>query len=119
MNYNNTTGCTRVLDVGRYMSGDVYRTAAETGASPWGIADLAGNVWEFNINSSWLFVPLNGDGTLNLPASWPVPGAATAGLRGGGWGPDASNVRVSDRYYASWALTVRSSGIGARAARTP
>jgi len=119
LNYNNTAGCTKVLDVGRYMSGDVYRTAAETGASPWGIADLAGNVWEFNINSSWLFVPLNGDGTLNLPVSWPVPGAATAGLRGGSWAGSATYGRVSGRDYASWAYTDRGNNFGARAARTP
>jgi len=48
------------LDVGRYMSGDIYRTAAETGASPWGIADLAGNVREFILNSTYASVPLNG-----------------------------------------------------------
>ena len=119
MNYNNTAGCTKVLDVGRYMSGDVYRTAEQTGASPWGIADLAGNVWEFNINNSWLSVPGNGDGTLNLPGSWPVPGAATAGLRGGSWNNTAASGRVSARYNACWATPDRDPGIGARAARTP
>ncbi|MDO8802818.1 MAG: formylglycine-generating enzyme family protein [Elusimicrobiota bacterium] len=119
MNYNNTAGCAKVLDVGRYMSGDVYRTAAETGASPWGIADLAGNVWELTINCSWASVPLNGDGTLNLPASWPVPGAATAGIRGGCWNDYASYGRVSDRSLASWAYTARSNYVGSRAARTP
>ena len=119
LNYNNTAGCVKVLDVGRYMSGDVYRTPAETGASPWGIADLAGNVWEFYINSSWLSVPLNGDGTLTLPASWPVPGAATAGLRGGSWNSIATNARVSARGNAGWADTNRNNIIGARAARTP
>ena len=119
LNYNNTTGCTKVLDVGRYMSGDVYRTPAETGASPWGIADLAGNVWELSINSSWATVPLNGNGTPTLPASWPVPGAATAGFRGGGWSDSATTARVSDRYHASWASTDRINIVGARPARTP
>jgi len=119
LNYNNTTGCTKVLDVGRYMSGDVYRTPAETGASPWGIADLAGNVWELSINSSWATVPLNGNGTPTLPASWPVPGAATAGTRGGSWGLDATDVRVSDRSFASWSTASRNDAVGARPARTP
>ncbi|MDD5210631.1 MAG: SUMF1/EgtB/PvdO family nonheme iron enzyme [Elusimicrobiales bacterium] len=119
LNYNNTAGCTKVLDVGRYMSGDVYRTPAETGASPWGIADLAGNVWEFNINCSWASVPLNGDGTLNLPGSWPVPGASTVGLRGGSWIIPEAYVRVSARYNASWASTNRSNNVGCRGARTP
>ena len=119
LNYNNTTGCTKVLDVGRYMSGDVYRTPAETGASPWGIADLAGNVWELSINSSWATVPLNGNGTPTLPASWPVPGAATAGTRGGGWLTDATLVRVSGRGNAGWSSTLRVDYVGARPARTP
>ena len=119
LNYNNTTGCTKVLDVGRYMSGDVYRTPAETGASPWGIADLAGNVWELSINSSWATVPQNGNGTPTLPASWPVPGAATAGIRGGCWVDSATYVRVSARHYASWTGTDRYYYVGARPARTP
>ena len=119
LNYNNTTGCTKVLDVGRYMSGDVYRTPAETGASPWGIADLAGNVWELSINSSWATVPQNGNGTPTLPASWPVPGAATAGIRGGSWHDGAANVRVSDRGNAGWTDAYRNGSVGARPARTP
>ncbi|MEI7482318.1 MAG: formylglycine-generating enzyme family protein, partial [Elusimicrobiota bacterium] len=119
MNYGNLGYCTRVLDVGRYMGGDVYRTTAETGASPWGIADLAGNVWELVINSKWASVPLNGNGTPTLPATWPVPGADTAGDRGGGWGSDASGARVSDRYFASWANTNRNGDVGARGCRTP
>ncbi|MDD5210629.1 MAG: formylglycine-generating enzyme family protein [Elusimicrobiales bacterium] len=119
LNYSNAAGCRKVLDVGRYMSGDVYRTTAETGASPWGIADLAGNLWELTINCSWASVPLNGDGTLGLPASWPVPGAATAGVRGGGFGDASSFERLSDRSYASWGYTVRNPTIGARVARTP
>ncbi|HBB67931.1 MAG: hypothetical protein A2X28_02865 [Elusimicrobia bacterium GWA2_56_46] len=119
LNYNNTAGCTKVLDVGRYMSGDMYRTAAETGASPWGIPDLAGNVWEFILNSSYASVPANGTGTVYWPGGWPVPGATNAGLRGGGWSYIASYVRVSDRYFTSWANTSRSSSFGARCARTP
>ena len=109
----------KVLDVGRYMSGDVYRTAAETGASPWGIADLGGNVWELMPNCSYLNIPANGNGTVNWPVNWPVPGATTYALRGGGWGSSSSNVRVSDRGLAGWASTDRINSVGARVARTP
>jgi len=119
LNYKNTTGCTKVLDVGRYMSGDVYRTPEETGASPWGIADLVGNVWELIINSSWATVPQNGNGTPTLPGTWPAPGATTAGIRGGSWLLNAAYAHVSDRNDASWAITGRYSDTGARPARTP
>ena len=43
----------------------------------------------------------------------------TAGLRGGSWSYTAAYVRVSDRYYASWADTGRDYVVGARGARTP
>ena len=117
LNYNNTTDCRKVLDVGRYMSGDVYRTTAEAGASPWGIADLAGNVREIVLNCAYTSIPANGNGTVFWPSGWPAPGAATYGLRGGGWLNPVTNVSVSDRYLAGWAGVDRNAGIGARVAR--
>ena len=117
LNYNDTTGCQKVLDAGRYMSGDVYRTAAETGLSPWSIADLAGNVWEFTLNCSYLSVPANGNGTVYWPAGWPAPGATTYGRRGGGWDSVWSNARVSDRAAASWPNAGRYFNMGGRVAR--
>ena len=118
LNYNNLTGCQKVLAVGRYMSGDVSRTAAETGASPWGIADLAGNVRELVLNCSYLIIPANGNGTANWPANWPASGATTYGLRGGGWLQTDSWIRVSDRSTASWAsYTLRENRSGARGVR--
>ncbi|MEI7528064.1 MAG: kelch repeat-containing protein [Elusimicrobiota bacterium] len=114
LNYNSN----KVLDVGRYMSGDVYRTAAETGASPWGIADLAGNVWEVILNSVYASVPLNGSGTVVWPAGWPTPGGAGYGLRGGSRYGNVTDSRVSDRVNAGWSASDRGSLIGARCART-
>ena len=121
-NYNNTVGCSKVLAVGRYMSGDVYRTPAETGASPWGIADLAGNVWEFILNCAYTSVPVNGNGTVYWPSGWPAPassGSVAYGVRGGSWINNAADVRVSARYNADWAYTDRSYVAGARGCRTP
>ena len=119
LNYNNVTGCQKVLDVGRYMSGDVTRSAAETGASPWGIADLAGNVWEFILNSAYTSLPLNGTGTVVWPLGWPVPGGADYGLRGGSSGNSTTtSARVSDRSLAGWPYANRGNLLGARVART-
>ncbi len=108
----------KVLDVGRYMSGDVYRTTAETGASPWGIADLAGNVWEFTLNSAYTSMPLNGTGTVSWPAEWPAPGGAGYGVRGGAWDGNAAVARISVRYAAGWAFVFRDVDVGVRGART-
>lgn len=119
MNYNDTAGCSKVLDVGRYMGGDVYRTAPETGASPWGIADLAGNVSEFVLNCAYANVPLNGNGTVYWPAGWPVPGESGYGLRGGSWQDDESVAGVSSRALAGMNIPFRVSSMGARAARAP
>ncbi|MFH1227634.1 MAG: SUMF1/EgtB/PvdO family nonheme iron enzyme, partial [Planctomycetota bacterium] len=90
---------------------------AYTGASPYGIADLAGNNWEHLINCAWATVPLNGNGTITAPASWPTA-ASGKGLRGGSWSSSATSLQVSDRSYAGWADTDRNGGIGFRPART-
>jgi len=126
MNFNNLSGCQKVLDVGRYMSGDAYRTAAQTGASPYGLADMAGNVWNIVVNCAAAQTvpagPSNGNGTPVEPASWPVPGSgAGTALRGGGWSVAVTNwLRISDRTYGNWVFHPdRSYDVGARGARTP
>ena len=116
-NYYSAPDCQKVLAVGRYMSGDVYRTAAETGASPRGIADLAGNVQELVLNCAYLSVPANGNGTVSWPANWPAQGASGYGVRGGSWSDSASLIRISDRVNAGWALTGRYNNVGGRVAR--
>lgn len=117
-NYNYVTGGYAPILVGWYLSQGYAPSATEaTGASPYGIADLAGNVWEHLINCDWTTVPLNGNGTITPPASW--PGAATGkGLRGGSWNDTATYLRVSGRVNAGWTSTVRVNNVGCRPART-
>ncbi len=103
-------------NAGNYLSGDITRTTAQTGASPYGVADLAGNVWEHLVNCAWTTTPVNGGGTTTVPASWPGA-AAGVGLRGGGWGHDSSSLRVSDRDNAGVTGADRYDNIGARAVR--
>ncbi|MDO8805380.1 MAG: NosD domain-containing protein [Elusimicrobiota bacterium] len=122
-----------VLDVGRYMSGDVYRTTEETGASPWGIADLSGNLSEYVFNCSYTSVPSNGNGTLSWPANWAAgwnlpPGASSFGstangFRGGSWFNTSSsngwNFAISGRPFPSFTYNHYYTDIGVRGARGP
>ena len=115
----NNLGKQRPVDVGHYLRGNVTRTNAQTGASPYGITDLAGNDWETVINCASAAVPANGAGVLSpVPASWPSA-TAGSGIRGGNWYGTATYLRVSDRTYAGYAATTRTYDIGFRPARTP
>ena len=113
--YNNTSG--GPVNVGLYLSGDLGRTEAQTGASIYGVADLAGNLWEHLINCASLTAPANGDGGITPPAAWP-PASAGKGIRGGSWYYAPAHLRVSARYGAGAADTGRSYNYGFRAART-
>jgi len=104
-------------DVGLYLSGDITRTNAQTGASIYGVADLAGNVWEHLINCAHTTLPLNGDGSITAPASWPNADAGK-GIRGGAWCHGATYLRVSARSSAGWTITGRYYRVGVRVART-
>ena len=104
-------------DVGHYLSGDIERTNAQTGASIYGVADLAGNLWEHLINCEHATLPLNGDGSVTAPVSWPNADAGK-GIRGGDWHSGATSLRVSGRNSAGITSAARSSNIGARVART-
>lgn len=115
-NYNNTSG--GPVNVGHYLSADIARSNEQTGASPYGVTDLAGNDWEHLINCASIATAANGSGALSPPASW--PGAASGkGIRGGCWDNTSSYLRVSDRYNAGWTDTTRNFDVGFRAARTP
>lgn len=116
----NSDGPDGPTNVGNYLSGDLARSNAQTGASPYGVADMAGNLWEHLINCNSTTTPANGNGTLTLPASW--PGVASGkGVRGGGWDRSVADggLRVSDRGNAGWTYATRYSYVGFRPARTP
>lgn len=115
-NYNNQAGA-KPLAVGLYLSGDVVRTNEQTGASPYGVTDLGGNLWEHLINCAWTTTPANGSGTTSVPGSWPTA-ASGKGIRGGSWNISSANLRVSDRYFAGYASTSRVNSCGFRCART-
>ncbi len=106
-----------INDVGRYMSGDVYRTPEQTGASPWGIADLGSNVMERVVTCAWVTTPLNGDGTPTFPATWPTDGN---NYRGGAILGDVWYYsKISQRYWINSIYSGHANGTGARPARTP
>jgi len=119
MNYTVPGITGKVLDSGRYMSGDVFRTPEQTGASPYGIPDLAGNVYEYALNCSYLSVPAGGNGTTDRPAGWPADTSTQKGLRGGLWGLGGNYARISDRSSASDTTTTRQSNYGVRGVRAP
>ncbi|MFH1229932.1 MAG: SUMF1/EgtB/PvdO family nonheme iron enzyme [Planctomycetota bacterium] len=119
-NHGATEGAKPIL-VGWYLSQGYAPANREwTGASPYGVADLAGNVWEHLINCDWTTVPANGNGTITPPASWPGTFSGK-GIRGGGWNIAPSflvQVRISDRNNAGWLYAVRVNYVGSRPART-
>ena len=136
-NYSNYdylgSGLGQVVDVGRYMSGDIYRTPEQTGASPWGIADLSGSLQEYEFNCTYANVPSNGNGTLSWPANWAAgwnlpPGASSFGstangFRGGSWFSTSAStgwyISISGRPWPSFTANHYYTDIGARAVRGP
>lgn len=117
--YCDGTQADQPIDVGHYLSNDVTRTDAQTGASPYGIANLSGNVTEHLINCAGTTTPTNGTGSVSsVPASW--PGASSGkGIRGGDFSTNSSSqVRVSDRLYAGWSSSVSTQWVGIRPVRS-
>ena len=112
----------RPIDVGWYLSQGYALSPINnreyTGASPYGIADLAGNLWANLINCDWTTVPANGNGTITAPASWPLAAALGKGSRGGYWNSSAADLRVSDRRNGGYTYTTRNVSVGFRPART-
>lgn len=115
-NYNNAGGA-KPINVGHYLSGDIVRTDEQTGASPYGVTDMGGSLWEHLINCAATTTPANGDGTTTVPASWPSASAGK-GVRGGSWYYTSDYLRVSARGSAGWTDTDRTNYVGFRPART-
>ena len=109
-----------VANVGQYLSADILRTPEQTGASPYGVADLAGNLYEQVINCSSTQTPLNGDGNLHssylTDLAWPM--SAGFGVRGGVFNAAGDGLRISNRNSISQS-SYQSSTFGFRCARTP
>ncbi len=96
----------------------------QAGASPWGILELSGNVWELCVGVWADFDGSHGDGDPTTAPSWPQ--AQGAGHRGGGWNSLVKNdlnyeyrdLAVSDRFYMNLPPTLRRNTTGGRGVRS-
>ncbi len=85
-----------------------------TGDGRWDQADLAGSMWEWNLDwyaSPYSIVPCNDCADLGS--------ASSRVLRGGGWYPSAAYLRVARREDSVVEPTYRDHFVGIRCARTP
>ena len=148
-NYNNTSfsGGDSALGVGYNqgpLRGGIFAGSSSTrvssGASYYGVMDLAGNLKERVVtigNSTGLnFTGNQGTGLLNtttgyegnaIVAGWPgmdaqplngVTGATGSGFRGGSWADSANYLRTSDRTEAALTSTAALNTFGGRGVRT-
>jgi formylglycine-generating enzyme required for sulfatase activity len=116
-NWNNAGGA-KPINVGHYLSGDVARTDEQTGASPYGVTDMSGNLCEQHINCASTTTPANGDGTTTVPVSWP-PATSGKGFRRSSYiGTPSYTMKVSDRYQAGSTQATRGNDVGFRTVRT-
>jgi formylglycine-generating enzyme required for sulfatase activity len=108
-------------------------TKNQAGASYYGIMELTGNVWErvvsVRIAAGRNFNGIHGDGLLSTNGyanenTWPglTSGEVTAvtgvGLRGGFWGSNQANSRVSNRGSATNTSANRENSMGGRGVRS-
>ena len=115
-------------------------TRTASGASYYGVMDLAGNLKERVVSignaSGLVFTGAEGSGVLNKTtgyegnanvAGWPgmdvqplngVTGAAGTGFRGGSWNDSANYLRISDRSEAALTSTAALNTFGGRGVRT-
>lgn len=122
--YGNTDSGTGASNVGQYLSGDIIspsRTPEQTGASPYGVADLTGNLWEFTFNCLSTLTPRNGDGKLHASYSEDLNWSMTDGdygIRGGSFRSGSTSYSISQRNWGATA-SARTIDSGFRAVRTP
>ena len=101
-------------------------TRVQSGASYYGVMDLAGNLAERVVSLGKTqgrnYKGSTGDGELDLNGDatntdWPKSNAVGSGFKGGSCTETAENLRVSYRLHASFAYTGRSSAYGFRGLR--
>jgi formylglycine-generating enzyme required for sulfatase activity len=123
--YGNAAGVQGPVRVGSFAA--LGRSREQAGAGYYGALELSGNLWERPVTvgnaTGRVFTGAHGDGVLDGSGnanvtSWPGSDAVGAGFRGGRWGFDGVDLRVSDRFYAAFAVADRDVGFGWRGARS-
>ncbi|MFH1006650.1 MAG: SUMF1/EgtB/PvdO family nonheme iron enzyme [Candidatus Latescibacterota bacterium] len=121
-NYYESGISQKPIQVGWYLA-QSYANDDYTGASIYGVTDLAGNNFEHMLNCQSISIPQHGNGSVITGSApdytgfnWPNASSGK-GLRGGGWTTSSSPLPVSYRYFAGWTDAFRDGGVGFRPAR--
>lgn len=96
---------------GRFTGGTAPVGSYPSGASPFGVLDLAGNVWEWTSSLYKLYPYVVTDGREDLSAS------GSRVIRGGSWNNNPRNLRSTNRNRNE--PTNRNNTVGFRCAQNP